>query len=363
MSLPDQLAATGSRIGHYFSVVAMVPAFVAVAWIAVLLASGAWHGPFTPSRAVASLAEIGIAQLSAIVAVAITLGLVINPFQFSATQLLEGYWGGGAIAARLAARRSNAYRRRLRWWDQHCRAARNEFIDRALGPDGTLVTKDLRERQRDAEDVLDGEQGDPILYLYTISQHWRQVERQFPPIPGRVLPTRLGNRLRAFEDRAGRQYGLDAIVVAGHLSLLQENRRTAYVRDARQTMDMSIRLCLTGLLLVPLTAVLLANDGYWVLLASAPYLLAYLAYRGAISAAEAYGNAVTFQIDLGRFALYQALHVPLPPDASAEQDSNASLMRLLRGSERVNVAYQHSVVEPAAANDEPPLGSPANPEA
>ncbi len=128
-------------------------------------------------------------------------------------------------------------------------------------------------------------------------------------------------------------------------------------------MDMSIRLCLTGLLLVPLTAVLLANDGYWVLLASAPYLLAYLAYRGAISAAEAYGNAVTFQIDLGRFALYQALHVPLPPDASAEQDSNASLMRLLRGSERVNVAYQHSVVEPAAANDEPPLGSPANPEA
>lgn len=100
-----------------------------------------------------------------------------------------------------------------------------------------------------------------------------------------------------------------------------------------------------ALLATPLTAVLLADDGAWLLLTLAPYAVGYLAYRGAVSCAQAYGNAVRFQIDIDRFALYRALRVTPPGDSSTERSQNRKLISSLRG-EVVHLNYAHPVPEP-----------------
>jgi hypothetical protein len=187
------------------------------------------------------------------------------------------------------------------------------------------------DRLDQALEELYGEDGDALSSLDQVRRYRHRLKERYPADPARVMPTRFGNALRAFEDRAGRQYNLDAVVVAPHLSLLGPNPRASYVEDTRQTMDLAVRLLMMAILVTPLTAVLLANDGPWLLLTLGPYLVGYLTYRGAISCAQAYGNSVTFQIDLDRFALYQALNVPLPNSSTGERRQNKKLMSLLRG--------------------------------
>ena len=106
----------GRSLGTYFSVVAVVPALAFVAWVSLLLSMGAVAGPVDPAAAGRGLTSLSLGDVSALVLGAIVLGVVVNPFQFAATQLLEGYWPGGRIVPLLAAWRINHYRRMLRRW-------------------------------------------------------------------------------------------------------------------------------------------------------------------------------------------------------------------------------------------------------
>jgi hypothetical protein len=70
----------------------------------------------------------------------------------------------------------------------------------------------------------------------------------------------------------------------------------------------------------------------WLALPLLTYGLAYLAYRGAVSAAADYGNALGVVLTLGRRNLYERLHIEFPPDLDTERQNNAQLDRLLAGS-------------------------------
>ncbi|MGH3771060.1 MAG: hypothetical protein ACRDRW_06655 [Pseudonocardiaceae bacterium] len=58
--------------------------------------------------------------------------------------------------------------------------------------------------------------------------------QRYPKEINRVMPTRLGNALRRFEDAAGSQYRLDAILTAPHFSLIAPDEHTQYLRESRQ---------------------------------------------------------------------------------------------------------------------------------
>lgn len=79
----------------------------------------------------------------------------------------------------------------------------------------------------------------------------------------RVMPTRLGNVLRQSEDRAGKQYGLDTVVIAPLMSLAAKPEHYAYVQDLQKAMDLAITMCLVGALATGTSAVLLTDDGWW----------------------------------------------------------------------------------------------------
>ncbi len=136
------------------------------------------------------------------------------------------------------------------------------------------------------------------------------------------MPTRLGNALRRDEDKIGQQYGLSALAVAGHISLVAPTEQAAYVTDARQQLDRAVRLCSVGLLASVLTSGWLVTGGWLLALALVPLTFAHLCYRGSVAAAQDYTYAVAVVLDLNRFALYDALHVNLPGSSGAEVAQN-----------------------------------------
>jgi hypothetical protein len=145
------------------------------------------------------------------------------------------------------------------------------------------------------------------------------------------MPTRLGNVLRQSEDAAGKQYGLNTLVIAPHLSLVAKPEHYAYVEDRQKAMDLAITMGLVWALATSATAVLLSDDGPWCLFSLVPFALSYASYLGAVHAARAYNVAVETVTDLSRFELYDALHVPHPTTGQDEQDLAKALMNLLRG--------------------------------
>jgi hypothetical protein len=331
--LASAAVASGRTIGRYFVVISMVPSLLFVAYIYGLLAAGA-SGYFDPVKAVHAAEHLSVIEIVALVLAALLLGLVLHPFQFPMTQFLEGYWGDKGIGQKMARRRIKHYRSLAFALEDDEDEAREAWRSAARGdrtPPAPTAHGDLQESGQSDEMWLDSWRGDPGLAAYWRAEAARAARGRYPLAARRIMPTRLGNVLRRYEDMAGQQYGLNIMTVAPHLNLVAAKEHRDYVDDCRQGLDLGVRICVLFALATALTVGLLADDGAWLLLALAPYCVSYLAYRGAISSAEDYGAALSYLVDLNRFALYDQLHVPSPPNSLVEKERNERLMRLLSG--------------------------------
>jgi hypothetical protein len=286
--------------------------------------------------------NLSIAKIVALLVAALLLGLVLHPFQFSMTQLLEGYWGRSGIGLGLARRRIMHYRRAVRALKDAAKDAEYKWVH-AVECARTTQDRIKRESPRQRRDrnavQLNTQAGDPMLADYLRAQALRAALHQYPDAWRRMMPTRLGNVLRRYEDKAGKQYGLDIVRIAPHLNLVALPEHRAYVDDCRKGMDLGVRLCVLFAFATALSVGLLIRDGAWLLLALAPYFVSYLAYRGATSSAHAYGTALLTLVDLDRFALYEQLHVPSPSSTKAERDRNALLSKVLSGDQKCVLDY------------------------
>ena len=118
--------------------------------------------------------------------------------------------------------------------------------------------------------------------------------------------------------------------------------------DCRQGLDLGVRLCVLFAFATALSVVLLIRDGGWLLLALAPYCISYLAYRGAVSSAHAYGTALSTLVDLDRFALYEQLHFTPPSSTEVERARNAELSKVLSGDDKTVLDYAPPKDTPAS---------------
>ena len=80
-------------------------------------------GPFEPAKAVHAAENLSVTKIVALLVAALFLGLVLHPFQFSMTQLLEGYWGRSGVGLRLARWRIMHYRRLVQGSWRRCRGS------------------------------------------------------------------------------------------------------------------------------------------------------------------------------------------------------------------------------------------------
>jgi hypothetical protein len=208
-------------------------------------------------------------------------GFVVQQFDFTVLRLLEGYWPGWLNP--LAGWLVKGQRRRFKRIDQQLQTLNRQG----------LATLTPQEREAYIQADLDlGE---------------------FPEL-GRLLPTRLGNILRAAEDHCAAKYGLDAIICWPRLWLLLPETTKTELSQARQHLNGTVRIWVWGMLFLiwaPLFRV------WWPL----PLGLgtAWLAHRWLIQAARVYGDLIEAAFDLYRLQLYQAVRWPLPSTPAEER--------------------------------------------
>ncbi|HEX6042640.1 hypothetical protein [Longimicrobium sp.] len=156
--------------------------------------------------------------------------------------------------------------------------------------------KDRRELQ-DREDTL-SDLGDGRL---------RAFHRAFPSSEGSVLPTRLGNVIRSFEDYPQRQYRMSAIYLWPRLVGVIDKEYAAAADDAKSSFDFMMNVSfLSGASAGGLLLLGLASRGIWGLslafwLQVAGLMIAcYVFYAGSIGQAMAWGDLVRGAFDLYR---------------------------------------------------------------
>jgi hypothetical protein len=162
--------------------------------------------------------------------------------------------------------------------------------------------------------------------------YWR-LDIWFPPHKNEVLPTRLGNRIRAFESYSGLRWGLDSIAAWSRIQpLLSDTEQTIY-----SDKESEMLFFLNGSIGAYVATVILAIDGAvnqphplwlaWIYLL--PLLFGYLLYLGSTSAAQRWGDVVCAAFDIHRLELYQKLGLRPATSFEEEQEMAAAVTSLL----------------------------------
>jgi hypothetical protein len=313
--------AAGRLTASRFVLVSFLPTYAAVLTVGFFLAAGA-PGPVDAGTALDRLDALSAGQLVLLGLVVLLLAVVLHPLQLPLVQVLEGYW------PERPARPGQWCRER-----QERRRAR------------------LVARTRVPAQGVGAQQAEQALVAA-----W-QLSRRFPPEGRPLMPTALGNVLRATEARAGAAYGADTVTWWPRLYPQLGERVRAVVDDRRDQLDLVCRLSVTALVSAVVTAGLLARSGWWLVVPLVLVGLCVVAYRAAVSSAVAFGEAVSTSFDLHRFDLLTALHLPLPADPAAERLLNERLSRFWSQGVPLAVHYAHG--DPHPAEDAPRPAQPA----
>lgn len=274
----------GSRV----SVVGYMPALTA----ALIVLAVVWSGAPTHSPSFHHLTQ-SADGLSPGDWVALGFGLLVvvlvtHPLEFRLVRLLEGYPRGTLLRPLFHRLRG---RQAKRW----------QALDRVAN-DGE---SSLDERLRAAEALRYG----------------------FPPQEERVLPTKLGNVLRAAEDRAGEYYGWSTVAAWPRLYMLLPDQAASLVADARNQLDLACRFTVSFAVSAVIVFALLVQYGAWCLLALLLGVISWVSYLAAIEAGSNYGAVIQSVFDLYRLELLRAMHLPMPHDAEDERKISAAVSR------------------------------------
>lgn len=310
------LAAGAKSLGLRFTVSGLLPFIVLSAFgfaIAVIMVAGPNTDPLDALSAAGEGA--GWAGLAVGLVAAFTFAVVTQPFQIGLVRLLEGYWGVGGHSAQI----------------------------RSIG-----VERQRRQRRRlqlalhRAEDA--GELEDAAALGARIGR--------YPP-PEELLPTGLGNALRAGERRAGERYGLDTVAAWARLFYLLPEPFQRDVAELHGQVDGSARLSASLFLAGAASAPVLVVHGWWNLVWLTACGLSVVAYRAGIAAATTLTVVLCSAFDLHRFSLIGAMHLPMPNTHAQELEQARVMDRLWEYSpedDPINIRYAHPAAgQPASA--------------
>lgn len=140
--------------------------------------------------------------------------------------------------------------------------------------------------------------------------------------------------LIAADQYPAERYGLDTRVALPRLQLLVPAEATTLLDEHWEDLQFATQLAAALILGAILSAALVVAHPIWLLLPAITLVLAWLAYRNALTAGVQYGEALRVLFDLYRFRLYDALREPSPMTPDEERDLGRRIsLRLWRGFE------------------------------
>jgi hypothetical protein len=175
-------------------------------------------------------------------------------------------------------------------------------------------------RQRERWENLWG----PVDQLDDSNVHelWSRLERinRFPRQAELILPTRLGNALRAGETYGWIQYGINLPGLWVHFISVADSRIVDALQQSRAQVDLHIAFVWLSLAtsILALVVAVCVRSWLYLMITVVAWILAFLAYRGATAAVTWYAKSMWALVDTSRAALAQALGVRLPGDSAEE---------------------------------------------
>lgn len=138
----------------------------------------------------------------------------------------------------------------------------------------------------------------------------RRFDRDYPSTRGKLLSTRLGNTIAAFEDYSRTRYGMESIVLWGRLvPVLKERDYLEFVAQEKAVFDFLMNTCaVIGFLGLEFTYLsLFLNPLITPLIIASTLVLGVVLYNGMVIAARQWGTTVRVAFDLYRHDLHQRL--------------------------------------------------------
>jgi cobalamin synthase len=142
--------------------------------------------------------------------------------------------------------------------------------------------------------------------------------RRSPAASAFIMPTRLGNILRAAETWPRDKYGLDAVICWPRLWLLLDDTGRSEISKARQELDEAILLFIWGALLLLVWGWVFFDPLVLLVTVVVALAICAFAYWWAKQRAKVYGDLIEATFDVRRGDLYDALRLPKPPTPSEE---------------------------------------------
>lgn len=305
--------AGGSRRDYRFAVASLFPTALLGLMLAWLVGSGALAGRPDTNRFTAAARDLSGVELLGLSSLVALVAVLAHPFSVQRLRFLEGYWDGSPAAplARIGRIRHRRRRRRL---------------------EGIIQAKPRTDKEL---------------------RRWNRASHQLDLYPdeSKLLPTRLGNVLRAAESKAGQRYGLDTVTIWPRLYPHLPNPLARALHDTRTQLDTYASLCICFLVAGVALAAALLTDGPWLAVPLAAVAVSWIAYRAATRIAIKYGEALAVAFDLYRFTMLDGLRYPLPSNLEEELDFNQQLTKFFRSGRPLHGAdHRHCYQEPTSSS-------------
>ncbi|QIE27993.1 hypothetical protein SBC1_61050 (plasmid) [Caballeronia sp. SBC1] len=165
-----------------------------------------------------------------------------------------------------------------------------------------------------------------------------------------LAPTRMGNIANSIQAYAERRYrcNLDSVVSNLQWCIQQSPKGYSVLQDAKMQLDFLI-ICswltlVWTLIWLFILGILFPSAGWFLLVALAGPVISYGWYIAAAEQYRAFNDVLSTSLDIYRFDLLKALHMPMPSDVEEERLVWGQLDRLAdtEGGERHNFRFEHS---------------------
>lgn len=283
--LPKFLESLGESITKEWLTKVLIPALVF--WLGGALALGSKFGwkSAEPLLTGKNSETFPITQLILGVLLIAISATIVQRIELNVLRLLEGYW--------------YPWLKHLRRWRVR---SQEQHFDHSEQRRKELLTR---------YDTLNGDELDEYSQL-----DWQR--KQTPKHSNRLMPTRLGNILRAAELRPLEKYSLEVVVCFPRLWLLLPNEVKTELTESRSQLNAMVR--------VWLWSVLFLLWGFWAWWAIPVGIVsAWLAYQWMLDAAVTYGDLLESAFDLYRTLLYKSLRWRLPKTPTEERSLGKAL--------------------------------------
>jgi len=192
-------------------------------------------------------------------------------------------------------------------------------------------------------------------WLRAQSRYLEERVNHYPYVPERILPTRLGNTIAAFEHYPYLRYGIDGQAVWPRLiPFLDKNGFVAYVEKEKSAFDFLLNLTAVtvflGLECLGLSCLLL--EPQWLLGCVIAVPLVALAYSTLVTNAVYWGDMTKVAFDLYRHDLRKALLVRQPQSLDDEREQWKIISAFLAINEKPpSIMLDYTLIEKRESED------------